>query len=66
MIRKIQVAMYVHSLKYGMLASKGHAVAIPHNMKIATSLPLLPSEISILLKKKNTYSKQYFFVTYKN
>ena len=61
MIRKIQVAMYVHSLKYGMLASKGHAISIPHDMKIATSLPLLPSEISILLlKRKNASSKHYF------
>ena len=44
MIRKITVVMYVHNLKYGMLASKGHAVAIPQDIKLYTKLPLLPAE----------------------
>ena len=60
MIRKITVALYVHSLKYGMLASKGHAVAIPQNMKVYRKLPLLPEEIGILvLKSSKTNSKRY-------
>ena len=37
MIRKISVAMYIHTLKYGALASKGHAVAVPQDMKIFTN-----------------------------
>ena len=32
MVRKISVAMYIHTLKYGALASKGHAVAVPQDM----------------------------------
>ena len=60
MIRKITVVMYVHNLKYGMLASKGHAVAIPQDIKLYTKLPLLPAEIGILiLKNSNTNSKRY-------
>ena len=60
MIRKITVALYVHTLKYGMLASKGHAVAIPQDMKVYRKLPLLPEEIGILvLKSSKTNSKRY-------
>ena len=60
MIRKISVAMYIHTLKYGALASKGHAVAVPKDMKIFTKLPLLPNEIAILLLKSgNINSKKY-------
>ena len=59
-IRKITVALYVHTLKYGMLASKGHAVAIPQDMKVYRKLPLLPEEIGILvLKSSKTNSKRY-------
>ena len=50
-IRKISVAMYIHTLKYGALASNGHAVEVPQDMKIFTKLPLLPNEIGILLLK---------------
>ena len=63
LIRKIQVAMYVHSLKYGMLASKGHAVSIPHELKIATSLPLLASEVSILLLRSKNMSNKHYLVS---
>ena len=60
MIRKITVALYVHTLKYGMLASKGHAVSIPQDMKVHRTLPLLPKEIGILvLKSSKTKSKRY-------
>ena len=60
MIRKICVAMYIHTLKHGALASKGHAVAVPQDMKIFTKLPLLPNEIGILLLKSgNINSKKY-------
>ena len=60
LIRKVSVAIYVHCLKYGMLASKGHAVAIPSNLKIFTKLPQLPTEIGILLiKSSNNSSKAY-------
>ena len=59
-IRKIAVATYVYNLKYGMLASKGHAVAIPQDIKLYTKLSLLPAEIGILiLKNSNTNSKRY-------
>ena len=51
MIRKISVAMYIHTLKYGALASKGHAVAVPQDMKIFTKLPLLPNEIQLSKNK---------------
>ena len=48
------------SLKYGMLASKGHAVSIPHDIHLLTKLPQLPSEVGILLVRggKNN-SKAY-------
>ena len=60
LIRKISVAVYVHSLKYGMLASKGHAVAIPHDLRIFTKLPQLPSEVGILLLRSGkNQSKAY-------
>jgi len=53
--------MLVHSLSYGMLASKGHAVSIPTKMSIATKLPLLPQEVSLLiLRRKTTTSKDYY------
>ena len=60
MIRKISVAMYIHTLKYGTLASKGHAVAVPKDIKVFTKLPLLPNEIGILLLKSgNINSEKY-------
>ena len=43
-----------------MLASKGHAVAVPSKVSIATKLPLLPEEVKLLiLKRKNANSRQY-------
>ena len=36
MIRKISVAMYIHTLKYAALASKGHAVAVPQDWNSAS------------------------------
>ena len=54
--------MLVHNLKYGMLASKGHAVSVPSKISIATKLPLLPEEVKILIlkpQKQSTSSKQY-------
>ena len=58
MIRKISVAMYIHTSKYGALASKGHAVAVPQDMKIFTKLPLLPNEIGILLLKSGNINSK--------
>ena len=61
LIKKIQPFMLVHSLSYGMLASKGHAVSIPTKMSIDTKLPLLPQEVSLLiLRRKTTTSKDYY------
>jgi hypothetical protein len=52
--------MHVHTLKYGMLASKGHAVSIPQNMKVYSQLPLLPEEVGVLLiRNNNNSSKRY-------
>ena len=54
--------MLVHNLKYGMLASKGHAVSVPSKISIATKLPLLPEEVKILIlkpRKQSTSTKQY-------
>ena len=60
MIRKIIVSQFIHTLKYGMLASKGHAISIPQDMKVYKCLPLLPEEVGVLLiKNKNNTSKRY-------
>ena len=60
LIKKVSTFMLVHNLKYGMLASKGHAVAVPSKVSIATKLPLLPEEVKLLiLKRKNANSRQY-------
>ena len=61
LILKFTVAMHVHLLKYGMLASKGHSISVPqNNFQITTSLPLLPSQVSVLLiRKQGTKSKIY-------
>ena len=40
-------------LRYGMMASKGHSVSLPNDMKIATHLPLLPEEVGIVVLKRN-------------
>ena len=48
MIIKISEAIIIQTLKYDALASKGHAVAVPQDMKIFTKLPLLPNKIGIL------------------
>ena len=60
LIRKVTVAMHVHTLKYGMFASKGHSVSIPNDMKIALELPLLPEEVGvIIIRKPGSTSKSY-------
>ena len=60
MIRRITVYMNIHSLKYGMLASKGHSISIPQDMKIHSKLPLLPDEVGVLiLRSGKTRSKLY-------
>ena len=60
MIRKITTSIYVHSLVYGYMASKGHTVSLPVDMQIFTKLPLLPDEVGVLLiKNKNNSSKRY-------
>ena len=60
LIRKITVALYIHTLKYGILASKGHAVSVPQNLNIYTKLPLLPDEVGLLvLRTKGRKSKRY-------
>ena len=60
MIRRVSVFQYIHTLKYGMLASKGHSISIPKDMKIHSKLPLLPDEVGVLiLRSGNTKSKLY-------
>ena len=55
LISKIAVAINVHILRYGMLASKGHCISLPQEMHIAKHLPLLPQEVGIVvLKRKGT------------
>ena len=57
---ELSTFLLVHSLKYGMLASKGHAIAVPSKISIAKKLPLLPEEVKLLiLKRNNTSSKKY-------
>ena len=52
LIRRITVIMNIHLLRYGMLASKGHCISLPQRMRIATELPLLPSEVGIVVLRK--------------
>ena len=62
LISKISVIMKVTVLKYGMLCGKGHSIGIPNEMKIATTLPLLPKEVGIVVLKKkgdNSIVKEY-------
>ena len=43
------------------LPAKGHAVAIPHDLRKFTQLPQLPSEVGIILiKSGKNNSKAYF------
>ena len=45
-----------------MMSAKGHCISLPHKMRVATHLPLLPSEVAIVvLRKKGTNQcvKQY-------
>ena len=54
--------MNIHVLKYGMMSAKGHCISLPQKMRVATHLPLLPSEVAIVvLRKKRTNQcvKQY-------
>ena len=52
--------MLIHTLKYGILASKGHAVSVPQNSKFYTQLPLLPDKVGLLvLKSWGCNSKWY-------
>ena len=62
LISRISVAINVHILRYGMLASKGHCVSLPQEMQIATQLPLLPQEVGIVVLKRtgsNEKLRQY-------
>ena len=52
LIRRITVIMNVHLLRYGMLASKGHSISFPQRMQIAKELPLLPSEVGIVVLRR--------------
>ena len=57
LISRITVVMNVHLLRYGMLASKGHCVSLPQEMKIASSLPLLPTEVGIVVLRRKGSGK---------
>jgi len=62
LVSKITVAINVHMLRYGMLASKGHSVSLPQGMAIAKKLPQLPENVGIIVlqrKGKNDKLKQY-------
>ena len=60
MVRRVSTYMSIHTLKYGMLASKGHSISIPQDMKIYSKLPLLPAEVGVLvLRSGRTNSKLY-------
>ena len=60
MIRRIITFMQVHTLKYGMLASNGHAVSIPQDMKKYDQLPLLPKEVGVILVRNNKNSSKRY------
>ena len=44
LISKISVLTNIHILKTGMFSSRGHTISLPHPMRIATKLPLLPEK----------------------
>ena len=61
LISRITVVMNVHLLRYGMMSSKGHCVSLPQEMTIASCLPLLPTEVGIVVlrRKGSGRTRQY-------
>ena len=61
LISRITVVMNVHLLRYGMMSSKGHCVSLPQEMTIALCLPLLPTEVGIVVlrRKGSGRTRQY-------
>ena len=54
LVARINSVQRIHLLKQGMLSSKGHCVAYQVEPKIAATLPLLGSQVGIvLLKRRN-------------
>ena len=54
--------MNVHILRHGMLPAKGHSVSLLQRMTIAYNLPKLPSDIGIVVVRKegsDAKSKDY-------
>ena len=66
LISRITVVMNVHLLRYGMLASKGHCVSLPQDMKIASSLPLLPTEVGIVVLRRKGSGKTTQYTVQRN
>ena len=59
LISRINVIMNIHVLRYGMLASKGHCISLPQEMKIAAALPLLPQEVGIVILKRKGLNQEF-------
>ena len=63
LIRRVTVVMNIHLLRYGMLSSKGHCISLPQRMRIATELPLLSSDVGIVVLRRkdssNNSMRQY-------
>ena len=61
LISRITVVMNVHLLRYGMMSSKGHCVSLPQEMTIASCLPLLPTDVGIVVlrRKGSGRTRQY-------
>jgi len=68
LISKITVCMNVHMLRHGMMAAKGHSISIPQRMAIATKLPLLPSNVAIVIlrRKGSSDSTKHYTVKRSN
>ena len=49
LICRISVIVNVPILRYGMMSAKGHCINLPQKMSVATHLPLLPSEVEIVV-----------------
>ena len=49
LISKITVCINVHMLRYGMFASKGHSISLPHRIMIARKLTKLPESINYVV-----------------
>jgi hypothetical protein len=52
LVSKITGVMRIHVLRTGMLSSAGHVTSLPNTMHIATTLPLLPTEVDIIILKR--------------